>query len=134
MDEQNMDVVEHGEPIDLDAPEAMPGSDQARRRQQVEAARERVAARLDGVQRQAAQLPLRVFTGAVGVLPVQTREHLRQSARESVLAVTSLVNAAESATLLAVDRLFADPRSAKETAQPRRIIIEREDGGEINPS
>ena len=122
MDEQDMDVFEHDEDVDLDAEEAMPGH--ARSRQARRAAlRQRASARIDEAQRQAMMVPRKV----VGVLPVQTREHLRQGARESVLAVQSFVDAVSSAGLMAVDRLFADPRTPQETAQPRRIVIEREE-------
>lgn len=122
MDEQEMDVFEHDEDGDFDAEEAM--SRRARSRQaRMDAMRQRASARMDEAQRQAMMIPRK----AVSVLPVQTREHLRQSARESVLAVQSFVDAVSSAGLMAVDRLFADPRSPQETAQPRRIVIERED-------
>jgi len=122
MDEQDRDVFEHDEDVDLDAGGAMPGRTRARRAQMDEA-RRRASARVDEAQRQAMAIPRK----AVGALPVQTREHLRQSARESVLAVQSFVDAVSSAGLMAVDRLFADPRSPQETAQPRRIVIEREE-------
>ncbi len=125
MDEQDMDVFEHDEEIDLDAEEAMPN--RRRLRQDREEMRRRAAALMDEMQRRMMQFPMRLFSEAVGALPVQTREHLRQSARESVLAVQSFVDAASSAGLMAVDRLFADPRTPQETAQPRRIVIERED-------
>jgi hypothetical protein len=122
MDEQEMDVFEHDEDGDFDAEAAMPG--RARSRQaRMDAMRQRASARMDEAQRQAMMIPRK----AVGVLPVQTRDHLRQSARESVLAVQSFVDAVSSAGLMAVDRLFADPRSSQETAQPRRIVIEREE-------
>jgi len=124
MDEQDMDVFEHDEEIDLDA-EGMAG--RARRRAQMDEMRRRASERIDEMQRQVFQFPMRILSEAVGTLPVQTREHLRQSARESVLAVQSLVDAVSSAGLMAVDRLFADPRSPQETAQPRRIVIEREE-------
>ena len=122
MDEQDMDVFEHDD-IDLDDKT----SGKQSRRAQREEARRRAAARMDAMQREMLQVPMRVFSGAVGSLPVQTREHMRQSARESVLAVQSLVDAVSSAGLMAVDRLFADPRTPQETAQPRRIVIEREE-------
>jgi hypothetical protein len=125
MDEQDMDVFEHDEEIDLDADEMRAG--RARRRAQMDEMRRRASERIDEVQRQAFQFPMRILSEAVGALPVQTREHLRQSARESVLAVESLVDAVSSAGLMAIDRLFADPRSPQETAQPRRIVIEREE-------
>lgn len=122
MDEQDMDVFEHDADGDLDAEEAMPG--RARSRQaRMDAMRQRASARMDAAQRQVMMVPRKV----VGVLPVQTREHLRQGARESVLAVQSFVDAASSVGLKVVDRLFADPRSPQETAQPRRIVIEREE-------
>jgi hypothetical protein len=122
MDEQEMDVFEHDEDGAFDAEETM--SRRARSRQaRMDAMRQRASARMDEAQRQAMMIPRK----AVGVLPVQTREHLRQSARESVLAVQSFVDAVSSAGLMAVDRLFADPRSPQETAQPRRIIIEHEE-------
>ena len=122
MDEQEMDVFEHDDDSDLDAERAMPGH--ARSRQaRMDAMRQRASERMDEAQRQAMVIPRK----AVGALPVQTREHLRQSARESVLAVQSFVDAVSSAGLMAVDRLFADPRSPQETAQPRRIVIEREE-------
>jgi hypothetical protein len=124
MDEQDMDVFEHDEEIDLDS-EGPAG--RTRRRAQMDEMRRRASERIDEAQRQAFQFPMRVLSEAVGTLPVQTREHLRQSARESVLAVQSLVDAVSSAGLMAVDRLFADPRSPQETAQPRRIVIEREE-------
>jgi hypothetical protein len=118
MDEQDMDVFEHDE--------EMPGG--ARSRQaRMDAMRQRASERMDEAQRQAMVIPRKVVSGAIGALPVQTREHLRQGARESVLAVQSFVDAVSSAGLMAVDRLFADPRSPQETAQPRRIVIEREE-------
>ncbi len=126
MDEQDMDVYTHDEEIDLDAEGAMPGRTRARRAQ-MDDARRRASERLDAAQRQAMEIPRKVVSGAVGALPVQTREHLRQSARESVLAVQSFVDAVSSAGLMAVDRIFADPRTPQETAQPRRIVIEREE-------
>ncbi len=126
MDEQDMDVFAHDEQIDLDAEEAMPGRTRARRAQ-MDDARRRASERMDDAQRQALAIPRKVVSGAVGALPVQTREHLRQSARESVLAVQSFVDAVSSAGLMAVDRIFADPRTPQETAQPRRIVIEREE-------
>ncbi|MDQ6832915.1 MAG: hypothetical protein M3008_05915 [Chloroflexota bacterium] len=126
MDEQDMDVFEHDEDIDLDAEGAMPSRTRARRAQMDEA-RRRASERMDGAQRQAIAIPRKVVAGAVGALPVQTREHLRQGARESVLAVQSFVDAVSSAGLTAVDRIFADPRGPQETAQPRRIVIEREE-------
>src|SRR5947209_6056004 len=126
MDEQDMDVFEHDEEIDLDADEAMASRRRARK-QQMDEMRRRAAARMDELQREVFGFPMRLFSEAVGALPVQTREHLRQSARESVLAVQSLVDAVSSAGLVAVDRLFADPRTPQETAQPRRIVIEREE-------
>ncbi|MDQ2784649.1 MAG: hypothetical protein M3Y58_06570 [Chloroflexota bacterium] len=126
MDEQEMDVFEHDTDSDLDAAGAMPSRARARRAQ-MDDARRRASARMDEAQRQAMAVPRKVVSGAVGALPVQTREHLRQGARESVLAVQSFVDAVSSAGLMAVDRLFADPRSPQETAQPRRIVIEREE-------
>ena len=122
MDEQDMDVFEHDD-IDLDDKT----SGRQSRRAQMDETRRRASERMDAMQREMFQVPMRVFSGAVGTLPVQTREHLRQSARESVLAVQSLVDAVSSAGLMAVDRLFADPRAPQETAQPRRIVIEREE-------
>ncbi len=130
MDEQMMDVIEHGEPIDLDGPEAQPRYGRTEtRKEQIDAARQRASARLEDAQRQAMELPLKVMTGAIGALPVQTREHLRLSARESLLAVTSFWEAVGSAGLEAVERVFADSHSATTTAnaQPRRIVIERDD-------
>ncbi len=127
MDEQDMDVTEHGTDIDLDAAEAMPGHRGARRKEHMDAARRRASERVDEMQRQALAIPRKVVSEAVGALPVQTREHLRQGARESVLAVQSFVDAISSAGLMAVDRIFADPRTPQETAQPRRIVIEREE-------
>jgi hypothetical protein len=124
MDEQDMDVFEHDD-IDLNAAEAMPGG--RSRRARMDEARRRASERMDEMQHEVYQFPMRVVSGAVGTLPVQTREHLRQSARESVLAVQSFVDAVSSAGLMAVDRLFADPRTPQETAQPRRIVIEREE-------
>jgi hypothetical protein len=126
MDEQEMDVFEHDEDVDLDAEGAMPGRARSRH-EQMHAMRRRASERMDEMQRRAMAVPRRVVSEAVGALPVQTREHLRQSARESVLAVQSFVDAVSSAGLMAVDRLFADPRSPQETAQPRRIVIEREE-------
>lgn len=125
MDEQDMDVLQHGEEIDLDGEASMP--ERARMRARREEMRRRAEERMEEFQRQAIDVPMRVVTGAVGVLPVQTREHLRQSAREGVLALQSFVEATGSAGVMLIDRLFADPRSPKETAQPRRITIERED-------
>lgn len=133
MDEQDMDVIERAEPIDIDGPEADPRRNQRSRGradevwERAEAMRARATVRAEEVQQRATQVPMQVFTGLVGALPVQTREHLRQSARESVLVVTSFVDAVGSAALLAVDRLYADPRTAQEKAQPRRIVIERDD-------
>ncbi|GEM_PF-4438910 len=127
MDEQEMDVFEHDEDRDLDAEEAISGHRAARRRQQMDEIRQRASARVDEMQRQAVAIPRKVVSEVVGALPVQTREHLRQSARESVLAVQSFVDAVSSAGLTAVDRIFADPRTPQETAQPRRIVIEREE-------
>jgi hypothetical protein len=122
MDEQEMDVFGHDDDRDLDAEGNMPGH--ARSRQaRMDVMRQRASERMDEAQRQAMMVPRKV----VGALPVQTREHLRQGARESVLAVQSFVDAVSSAGLMAVDRLFADPRSPQETAQPRRIVIEREE-------
>ncbi len=118
MDEQDMDVLEHGEEIDLDGEAAMPERERMRRPAEEW---------MEEFQRQAIEVPMRVISGAVGALPVQTREHLRQSAREGVLALQSFVEATGAAGVLLIDRLFADPRSPKETAQPRRITIERED-------
>ncbi len=126
MDEQEMDVFEHDEEIDLDAEGLMPGRARSLHGQ-MHAMRHRASERMDEAQRRAMAVPRKVVSGAVGALPVQTREHLRQSARESVLAVQSFVDAVGSAGLMAVDRLFADPRSPQETAQPRRIVIEREE-------
>ena len=125
MDEQDMDVFAH-EDIDLDSEEAMPGRERAHQRRREEM-RRRAAARMDALQRQAFAFPFRLFEGAVGTLPVQTREHLRQSARESVLAMQSFVDAISEASLTAVDRLFTDSRTPQETAPPRRIVIEREE-------
>lgn len=124
MDEQDMDVFEHDEEIDLDA-EGMSGG--RSRRARMGEMRHRASERMDEMQREMVRFPIRIFSEAVGALPVQTREHLRQSARESVLAVQSFVDAVSSAGLTAVDRLFADPRTPQETAQPRRIVIEREE-------
>ena len=121
MDEEEMDVIDHGEEVDLESDSAMPG------RGRREEMRRRAQERMDEMQRQMAQAPMRMFSEAVGMLPVQTREHMRQSAREGVLAVQSFFDAIGSAGVLAIDRLFADPRSPQETAQPRRIVIERED-------
>ncbi len=126
MDEQEMDVFEHNEDSDRDAEGTMPSRTRARRAQ-MDDARRRASERMDEAQRQAMAIPRKVVSQAVGALPVQTREHLRQSARESVLAVQSFVDAVSSAGLMAVDRLFADPRNPQETAQPRRIVIEREE-------
>lgn len=128
MDEQEMDVFEHGEEVDLDGPDAMADRRRARR-EQMEAMRRRASARMDEVQREAFAIPMKIVGEALGALPVQTREHLRLSARESVLAVQSFVDAIGSAGLMAVDRIFADPRTPQETAQPRRIVIEREEQG-----
>jgi len=125
MDEQDMDIYEHGDEVDLDAAETMPGG--RSRRAQMDEMRRRASERMDEMQHGMYQFPMRLFSGAVGSLPVQTREHLRQSARESVLAVQSFVDAVSSAGMMAVDRLFADPRTPQETAQPRRIVIEREE-------
>lgn len=122
MDEQEMDVFEHDEDMDLDAEGGVPGRTRLRHGP-IHAMRHRASERIDEVQRQAMVIPRKV----VGALPVQTREHLRQSTRESVLAVQSFVDAVSSAGLMAVDRLFADPRTPQETAQPRRIVIEREE-------
>src|SRR6266700_367849 len=109
MDEQDMDVFEHDEEIDLDA-DGMKAR-RAHRRAQMDDMRHRASERMDEMQRQVFQFPIRILSEAVGTLPVQTREHLRQSARESILAVGSLVDAVSSAGLMAIDRLFADPRS-----------------------
>jgi len=120
MDEEEMDVIDHEEEIDLD-------SDVERLKRRRDEMRHRAQERMDEVQRRIVQAPVRLFSSAVGVLPVQTREHLRLSVRESVLAAQSFFDAVGSAGVLAVDRLFADPRTAQETAQPRRIAIEREE-------
>jgi hypothetical protein len=120
MDEEEMDVIDHGEEVDLE-------SDAIAFRRRREEMRRRARQRMDEMQRQMVQAPVRAFSGAVGTLPVQTREHLRQSARESVFAVQSFFDAMSSAGVMLIDRLFADPRTPKETAQPRRIVIERED-------
>ncbi len=125
MDEQDMDVFEHDHEIDLDAAEAMPGGQS--RQARMDEMRRRASERMDEAQRRALNVPVKVVSGVVGALPVQTREHLRQGARESVLAVQSFVDAISSAGLMAVDRVFADPRTPQETAQPRRIVIEREE-------
>lgn len=121
MDEQEMDVLQHGDAIDLDSEAAMPG------RARTETMRRRAEARMEEWQRRAATAPMRALTGAVGVLPVQTREHLRQSAREGVLALQSFVDATGAAGVTLIDRLFAGPRTPNETDQPRRITIEHED-------
>jgi hypothetical protein len=120
MDEEEMDVIDHEEEIDLD-------SDMARLKRRRDEMRRRAQERMEDMQRRVVQAPVRLFSGAVGVLPVQTREHLRLSVREGVLAVQSFFDAVGSAGVVAVDRLFADPRTAQEMAQPRRIAIERED-------
>jgi hypothetical protein len=127
MDEQDMDVFDHDHDheIDLDAAEAMPGG--RARQVRMDEMRRRASERIDEAQRRALNVPVKVVSGVVGALPVQTREHLRQGAREGVLAVQSFVDAISSAGLMAVDRVFADPRTPQETAQPRRIVIERED-------
>ena len=122
MDEEEMDVIDRGEEIDLDGDDAMP--ERARRREEM---RRRAQERMDEMQRQMVQVPMRVLTEAMGMLPVQTREHLRQSAREGVLAMQSVVDAFGSAGVMAIDRLFADPRTPKETAETRRIVIERDE-------
>jgi hypothetical protein len=122
MDEEEMDVIDRGEKIDLDGDAAMP--ERARHREEM---RRRAQERMDEMQRQMVQVPMRVLTETMGILPVQTREHLRQSAREGVLAMQSVADAIGSAGVMAIDRLFADPRTPKETAQPRRIVIERDE-------
>lgn len=136
MDEQEMDVIERARLIDVDGPEAQPhahppgktgDSTQAERERGWRERAEQVRARSAAFERQVSDAPLRIVNGLVGALPVQTREHLRQSAREGVLAVSSFVEAISSVALTAVDRLTADPRSEQEKAQPRRIVIERED-------
>lgn len=118
MDEQDMDVFPHSEAV-------MP--ERVRKHTRREKARRRAEKRRAAFQRQAVDVPMRVISGAVGVLPVQTREHLRQSAREGVLAMQSFLDATGAAGVTLIDRIFADPRAAKENARPRRIIIERED-------
>jgi len=136
MDEQEMDVIERPEMIDLDGPEADPRRGQMPRVrvdevwERTEAMRMRAAAQAEVSARRVTQLPMQLLNGAVGALPVQTREHLRQSARESVLAVSSLVEAVSSAALIAVDRIYADPRTPRETAQSRRIVIEHDEPGD----
>lgn len=120
MDEQDMDVFEHDEEIDGGAAGRPGGA-------RVGEMRHRASERMDEMQREILHLPIRIISGAVGALPVQTREHMRQGARESVLAVQSFVDAVSSAGLTALDHLFADPRTPQETAQPRRIVIEREE-------
>jgi hypothetical protein len=121
MDEEELDVIDRGEEVDLD------GEDASARSNRREEMRRRAQERMDEMQRQMVQAPVRALSGAVGMLPVQTREHLRQSAREGVLAVQSFFDAIGGAGVMAIDRLFADPRTPQETAQPRRIVIERED-------
>lgn len=140
MDEQDMDVIERVEPIDVDGPEADPRRGQTQRGRadevwkRAETMRTQASMRAEDVQRRATQVPMQIVNGLVGALPVQTREHLRQSARESVLVVTSFVDAVGSAALHAVDRLYADPRISQEKAQPRRIVIEHEDDEPGSPS
>jgi hypothetical protein len=125
MDEEELDVIDNGEEVDLDSDTMMA------RRYSREEMRRRAKERMDEMQRRVTQAPYRVFSGAVGVLPVQTREHLRLSVREGVLAVQSFFDAVGSTGVTVVDRLFADPRTPQETAQPRRIAIEREDATSV---
>ncbi len=136
MDEQEMDVIERPGMIDIDGPEADPRRGQTPRVrvdevwERTEAMRVRAAAQAEASARRATELPMQLLNGMVGALPVQTREHLRQSARESVLALTSLVDAVSSAALTAVDRIYADPRAPHEKTPPRRIVIERDEPGD----
>ena len=67
--------------------------------------------RRDEMRRQLVQAPVRVLSGVIGALPVQTREHLRTCAREGVLAVESLFDALSAAGVRLVDRIFAEPRT-----------------------
>ena len=136
MDEQEMDVIERATPIDVDSPEAQPlagGAQSAHDRERDERQRmwqqraDEVRARAGAFERQVSDAPARILNSVVGALPIQTREHLRTSSREGILAVRSFVEAMSGAALTAVDRIYADPRSAQERAQPRRIVIERED-------
>ncbi len=134
MDEQEMDRIERAAPIDVDGPEARPDAGRAQsQRERDERQRlwqqraDDVRARAGEFERQVSGAPARILNGVVGALPVQTREHLRTSSREGILAVRSLVEAVSAAALVAVDRIYADPRSEQERAQPRRIVIERED-------
>lgn len=127
MDEQEMDVIERATPIDVDGPEAQPYAGGAQAQRERDERQRLWQQRAGEFERQVSDAPARILTNVVGALPVQTREHLRTSSREGILAVRSLVEAVSAAALVAVDRIYADPRSAQERAQPRRIVIERED-------
>lgn len=72
MDEQDMDVFEHDHEIDLDAAEAMPGG--RSRQARMDEMRRRASKRMDEAQRRALNVPVKVVSGVVGALPVQTRE------------------------------------------------------------
>jgi hypothetical protein len=101
MDEEEMDVIVHEEEVDRES-EAM-----AHRRRREEM-RRRARERMDEMQRQIVRAPGRVLSRMIGTLPVQTREHLRLSAREGLLAMESLFEAANSSGLRLIDRLFTE--------------------------
>ncbi len=115
MDEQEMDVIERPEPIDIDGPEADPRRGQTPRGradevwERAEAMRARAAVQAEDV-RTAGIATTDASTQWGGWrVPVQTREHLRQSARESVLAITSFVDA------VAVRRCYRRPHLRRPT-------------------
>jgi cytochrome b6-f complex iron-sulfur subunit len=88
MDEAEMDVIEHGDAVDLET-EAV-------------SLRRRGAA----MRRQLVQAPVRLLSGVIGTLPVQTRAHLHASAQEGMLAVQSLFDALGAAGGGLLDRIF----------------------------
>jgi hypothetical protein len=91
MDEEELDVIDHRAAVDREREAAS------------------VRRRREELRRRVTQAPLRLSSRVVGVLPVQTREHLRLSVREGVLAVQSLVDALGSAGMRLSDRLFTEP-------------------------
>jgi hypothetical protein len=104
MDEEDMDVIVHEEEVDLES------TAMALRRRREEM-RRRARERMDEMQHQIKRAPGRVLSRMIGTLPVQTREHLRQSAREGLLAVQSLFEAINSSGIHLVDRLFTETQT-----------------------
>jgi hypothetical protein len=104
MDEQEMDVIDHGEAVDLE-------SAAVALRHRREEMRRRTQERMDAMRHQIVHTPERVLSGMIGRLPVQTREHLRRSAREGLLAVQSLFEAIGSSGIQLVDRLFTETQT-----------------------